>query len=157
MDRQDIELEYRHELRPLYRTRRDTTDPVSILSTIGADKNPFTLPNDLGQAGCGRELGSFSEKAGKFLTKAKEFSEFDVFSLKLVTFQSERDVNASLQVMTASTHDVSAFGLELQNPDHVTFSDRLPGIRRILLNLDDDHVKLRPELPCTNVIVSNFA
>ena len=62
----DIELEYRHELRPLYRTRRDTTDPVSILSTIGADKNPFTLPNDLGQAGSGRELGSFRKKLGSF-------------------------------------------------------------------------------------------
>ena len=42
MDRQDIELEYRHELRPLYRTRRDTTDPVSILSTIGAEKSVYT-------------------------------------------------------------------------------------------------------------------
>ena len=122
------------------------------------------LPRFALELKCSSKAGKFFANARKFLTKAKKFSEkFDVFSLRPVTFQSERDVNASLQVMTGSTHDVSAFGLELQNRDHVTFFNPLPGIRRklpsirrILLNLDDDRVKLRPELPCKNAIVSNF-
>ena len=70
-------------------------------------------------------------KAGKFLTKAgKFFGKFDVFRLKHFTLESERDMNACLQVKTASLHNLSAFGRELQNRNHVKLFDSLPSIRR---------------------------
>ena len=75
----------------------------------------------------------------------------------------ERDVNSSLQVKTAGIHNSSAFGRDLQNNDHVKLFDslpsirrKLPSIRRILLSLDVDHVKLSPELPCLDANLSNF-
>lgn len=75
----------------------------------------------------------------------------------------ERDVNSPLQVKTASTHNSLAFGRDLQNNDHVKLFDSLPGIRRklpsirrILLSLAIDHVKLSPELPCLDTNLSNF-
>jgi hypothetical protein len=37
--------------------------------------------------------------------------------------ESERDVNAFLQVMTAIMRDASAFDRDLQNLDHVTIFD----------------------------------
>jgi len=63
-------------------------------------------------------------------------------------------------------HDMSAAGLDLQNPDHVrlfeklaSFRFKLPGIRRILPSLVDDHVKhgsdhvkLRLKLPRSDSI-----
>jgi hypothetical protein len=88
------------------------------------------------------------------LTKAKKFSEkFDVFRLKRFMFGTKLDVNASLQVTTGSMHDSSAFGRDLLTRDHVVFFDslasfrrKLPSIRRILLSLDNDHVKLCAKL-----------
>ena len=85
-------------------------------------------------------------------------------------FESERDVNQSLQVETGSIHDRSAAGLDLQNPDHImlveklaSFRFKLPCIRQILPSLVDDHVKhasdhfkLSPKLPCSDAITSNF-
>ena len=54
------------------------------------------------------------------MTKAEKFSaKFDVFRLKRFMLESERDVNASLQVTLGSMHDSSAFGHDLQNRDHV--------------------------------------
>ena len=57
-------------------------------------------------------------------------------------------MNRSLQVKTDSIHDMSAAGLELENPDHIrlfeklaSFRFKLPCIRRILPSLVDDHVK----------------
>jgi hypothetical protein len=98
------------------------------------------------------------------LTKAEKFSaKFDVLRLKRVMPAPGLDVNASLQVKTGSLHNSPAFGRDLHNRDHVklfdslaSFRRKLPCIRRILLNLDDDHVKLRAELPCTDAIRSGF-
>ena len=77
--------------------------------------------------------------------------------------EAELDVNASLQVKTGSMHDSSAVGRDLQKREHVTLFDsltsfprKLPSLRRILLNLDDDHVNLRAKLPCSNAITSDF-
>jgi hypothetical protein len=42
--------------------------------------------------------------------------------------ESERDVNASLQVKTAGMHKLLALGPDLQNGDHVTFFDSLASI-----------------------------
>jgi len=73
--------------------------------------------------------------------------------------------------------DCPAFGFDLHNRDHVrlvrlllSFRLELPGIRRILLNLIDDHVKhvfehvklkrdhvkLCPGLPCLRAMTSSF-
>lgn len=61
-------------------------------------------------------------------------------------------------------HNLLAFGPDLHKRAHVmsfdwlaSFRFKLPSIRRILLNLDDDHVKLRAKLPCTGAITSSFA
>jgi len=83
-----------------------------------------------------------------------------------------------LQVEPGATHDARALGFDLHKGDHVKLFDQLdsfrfelPSIRRILLNLVDDHVKhvpdhvkriadhvkLRVELPCSTAITSNFA
>ena len=44
-------------------------------------------------------------KARKFFAKARKFSEkFDVFRLKHFMLEHERDMNAFLQVKTASIH-----------------------------------------------------
>ena len=80
--------------------------------------------------------------------------------------------------MNGCTHNLSAFVHELPARDRVELLDqlasfhcKLPSIRRILLNLVDDHVKhvpdhvkriadhvkLRVELPCSTAITSNFA
>jgi hypothetical protein len=88
------------------------------------------------------------------------------------------DVNSFLQVKPHGMHNFFAFGFDLQNGDHVklleqlaSFRFKLPSIRRILLNLVDDHVKHEPDhvkpslkLPCSdastsnmNPITSNFA
>jgi hypothetical protein len=99
------------------------------------------------------------------LTKAEKFAgKFDVFRLKHFMLATGRDVNACLQVKTRSLRDTSAFGPDLQKSDRVTLFDplasirrKLPSIRRILLNLDDDHVRLRAKLPCLIAIVSRFA
>ena len=99
------------------------------------------------------------------MTKAEKFAgKFDVFRLKHFMLATGRDVNASLQVMTRSMHDTSAFGPELRKSDRVKLFDplasirgELPSIRRILLNLDDDHVKLFPRLRCSVAITSRFA
>ena len=87
-----------------------------------------------------------------------------MFRLKHFMFGSERDVNQSLQIKTDSIHDTSAADLDLQNPDHVRLFEKLdslrfklPCIRRILLSLDDDRVKLRPKLPCLIANVSSCA
>jgi hypothetical protein len=96
--------------------------------------------------------------------KAKKFSEkFDVFRLKRFMLESELDVNASLHVKTGTMHDSSAFGRDLQNGDHVmlfdsltSFRRKLLSLRRILLNLDKDQVKLRAKLLCSDAITSNF-
>ena len=63
-------------------------------------------------------------KAGKF------FGKFDMIRLKHFMLESERDMNACLQVKTTSMHNLSAFGRELQNRNHVKLFDSLPGIRR---------------------------
>jgi hypothetical protein len=85
-------------------------------------------------------------------------------------FESERNVNQSLQVETDSIHEMSAAGLDLQNPDHFmlfekldSFRFKLPCIRRILPSLVDDHVKhgsdhvkLRVKHPRSDAITSNL-
>jgi len=99
------------------------------------------------------------------LTKAEKFSaKFDVFRLKRFMLESELDVNASLQVTTWTMNHSSEFVPDLHNRDHVmlfdsliSFRRKLPCIRRILLNLDDDHVKLFAKLLCLKAIKSDFA
>lgn len=80
------------------------------------------------------------------------------------------DVNTSLQVKTERRFDWAASILDLHGRDHVmqralriTFGFKLPGIRELLPNLLDDHVKhgfehveLCAELPCFRVITSSF-
>lgn len=86
-----------------------------------------------------------------------------MFGLKHFMFESELDMNQSLQVETGIIHDRSAVSLDLQKPDHVKtiatlaiFSLQLPSICRILPSFVDDHVKLRPKLPCSEAITSKF-
>lgn len=61
-------------------------------------------------------------------------------------------------------HNSSAFRPDLQNRDHVMLFNsllgicrKLPSIRRILLSLDDDHVKHEFEHVKLNAITSDFA
>ena len=120
----------------------------------------------------------FSAKARKLRRKAQKLpAKFDVSYSKLSLLEPELDVNASLQVETGRPHDVRAFDPDLQNRDHVLLFDllislrfKLPCIRRILLNLVDDHVKhvfdlsllranrveLSLKLPCSEEILSNI-
>ncbi len=73
---------------------------------------------------CKANTRKFFANARKFSTKAKKFSaKFDVFRLKHFMIAPGRDVNASLQVKTGPVHNLSAFGPDLQNRDHVTFGD----------------------------------
>ena len=103
-------------------------------------------------------------KARKFLTKAEKFSgKFNVFRLKRFMLEPERDVNASLQVMTGSIHNLPASVHNLHKRDRVKLFDllasipfKLASIRRILLSLVDDRVKLRLKLLCLDAITSNF-
>ena len=98
----------------------------------------------------------FFARARKFFAKAEKFlisvekipGKFDVFCLRPSLRQPRFDVNASLHVETCSMHDRLAFDLDVHNRDHVklfelltSFRHKLPSIRRILLNLVDDHVK----------------
>ena len=63
-------------------------------------------------------------KARKFFAKARKFSgKFDTFGLKRVMLESERDVNAFLQIMTAIMRDTSEFYRDLQNLENVTIFD----------------------------------
>ena len=75
----------------------------------------------------------------------------------------EFDVISSLQFKHRGKHDLPASTHELRKGDHVKLVDtlpsilfKLPSIRRILLNLDDDHVKLFLKLPCLDAITSDF-
>lgn len=107
----------------------------------------------------------FCRKARKFLTRAEKFcAKFDTFALKRVMSGPRRNVNASLQVKTGSRHNLLAFDHDVHQCHHVmlfgwlaSFRRKLPIIRRILLNLDDNHVKLSPKLLCSDAITSNFA
>ena len=121
----------------------------------------------------------FCAKAGKFLIKAKKFpAKFDVFGLRRFMLKPMFDVNQSLQVKTEGMHNFFAVGFDLQNRTHVkllnklaSFRVELPSIRRILLNLVDDHVKhesehvkhesdhvkLSVKLPYSEAITSNLA
>ena len=98
------------------------------------------------------------------MAQAEKFSaKFNTFALKRFMTEGRRNVNASLQVETGSRHNLSAFDHDVHGCDHVklfdwlaSFRRRLPSIRRILLNLDDDHVKLSPKLLCSDGIASNF-
>src|SRR5690349_19695040 len=75
-----------------------------------------------------------------------------------------RDVNSSSQVKNGGKHVLSALSHDLRNRDRVMLLNplpciwrKLPGLRRILPSLDDDHVKLSPELPCPDANTSNLA
>jgi len=98
-------------------------------------------------------------------------AKFDVFRLRRSLLQPGFDVNQSLQVETDGIHNRSASGSDLHDRAHVKLFDlltslrfKLPSIRRMLLNLVDDHVKhvldhvrLSVKLPCSNAITSNCA
>ena len=98
------------------------------------------------------------------MTKAEKFAEkFDVFGSKRFMLAPEFDVISSLQFKHRGKRDLPASAHELHKRDHVELVDTLlsilfmlPGIRRILLNLDDDHVKLFLKLPCLEAIMSDF-
>jgi len=99
------------------------------------------------------------------LTKDEKFSaKFNTFALKRFMFATRRDVSTALQVVIGCRHELSAFDHDKRECDHVklvdqlaSFGRKLLSIRRILLNLDNDHVKLSGKLLCSDEIASNFA
>jgi hypothetical protein len=91
----------------------------------------------------------YAAKARKFfITAQKSRAEFNAFCLRRSLLEFGFDVHSSLQVKPCTMFDCVAFSFDLHNRDHVkplalliSFRFKLSGIRRILLNLIDDHVK----------------
>jgi hypothetical protein len=124
------------------------------------------LLNDFGYSPlvCGKAKKYAAKARKSFITAQKIPAKFNVFRLRTSLLWQKLDVNSSLQVKPPSMRDCPAFGFDLHNRDHVrlvrlllSFRLELPCIRRILLNLIDDHVKLCSELPCLSAITSNIA
>ena len=117
----------------------------------------------------------YAVKARKFLIIAQKIlAKFNVFCLRRSLLERGFDVDSSLKIKSRSMFDCVAFSFDLHNRDHVkplelliSFRFKLSSIRRILLNLIDDHVKhvfehvklrrdhvkLRLKLPCSGAIV----
>ena len=106
------------------------------------------------------------------MTKAKKLpAKFNVYCSRTSLLWPRLNVNSCLHVKNGSMLDLSALSLDLHSRDHVMqralrnrFGFKLPGIRRILPNLVDDHVKhgfehvkLLLKLPCSNAITSDSA
>ena len=109
---------------------------------------------------CG-DAKKYPVKARKLLIIAqKTLAKFNVFCLRRSLLEFGFDVHSSLQVKPRSMFDCVAFSFDLHNRDYVKplefligFCFRLSCIRRILLNLIEDHVKHRRELSCSVAIV----
>ena len=110
-------------------------------------------------------------------TAEKLPAKYNVFHLRRSQPSPRFDVNSSLQVETCSMFDRPAFSFDLHERDHVTLFDLLisfffkrssnRGILPCILDdrvkhvselalLRRDHVKLRPNLPCSDAITSDF-